>query len=70
MTRHYNRYYRSVLWTETETGCTSHAKDENVRRELLRYVGLGMTIQRACSQQPVELCGGEIFSGKRRYLRS
>ncbi|GAA6714327.1 hypothetical protein OkiPb00172_05990 [Escherichia coli] len=37
-------------------------KDENVRRELLRYVGLGMTIQRACSQQPVELCGGEIFS--------
>ncbi|ECQ8978371.1 hypothetical protein ACDT65_000876 [Salmonella enterica subsp. enterica] len=37
-------------------------KDENVRRELLRYVGLGMAIQRACSQQSVELCAGELFS--------
>jgi hypothetical protein len=37
-------------------------KDENVRRELLRYVGLGMAIQRACSQQSVELCTGELFS--------
>lgn len=37
-------------------------KDENARRELLRYVGLGMAIQRACSQQSVEVCADELFS--------
>ncbi len=37
-------------------------KDEKVRRELLSYVGSGMVIQRACSQQSVELCAGELFS--------
>lgn len=37
-------------------------KDEIVRRELLRYVGLGMAIQQACSQQSVELCAGELFT--------
>lgn len=44
-------------------------KDEIVRRELLRYVGLGMAIQQACSQQSVEHCAGELFTGKRLYLR-
>lgn len=37
-------------------------KNEKVRRELLNYVGSGMVIQRACSQQSLELCAGEIFS--------
>ncbi len=37
-------------------------KDEKVRRELLNYVGLGMVIQRACSQHSLELCAGELFS--------
>ncbi|WP_249686965.1 hypothetical protein [Pectobacterium polaris] len=37
-------------------------KDEKVRRELLSYVDSGMVIQRVCSQQPVELCAGELFS--------
>ena len=37
-------------------------KDKNARRELLRYVGLGMAIQRACSQQSVEVCADELFS--------
>ena len=37
-------------------------KDEKARRELLRYVGLGMAIQRACSQQSVEVCADELFS--------
>lgn len=36
-------------------------KDEKVRRELLRYVGSGMVIQRVCSQQSVEVCAGELF---------
>lgn len=37
-------------------------KNEKVRRELLNYVGSGMVIQRACSQQSLNLCAGELFS--------
>lgn len=37
-------------------------KNEKVRRELMSYVGSGMVIQRACSQQSVELCAGQLFS--------
>lgn len=37
-------------------------KNVKVRRELLNYVGAGMVIQRACSQQSLELCASKLFS--------
>lgn len=36
--------------------------NEKVRRELLSYVGSGMVVQRACSQESAELCAGQLFS--------
>lgn len=36
--------------------------NEKVRRELLSYIGSGMAIQRACSQESTELCAGALFS--------
>ncbi|MFM0375004.1 hypothetical protein [Paraburkholderia aspalathi] len=36
--------------------------NEKARRELLSYVGSGMVVQRACSQESSELCAGELFS--------
>ncbi|WP_200908678.1 hypothetical protein [Caballeronia mineralivorans] len=36
--------------------------NEKARRALLNYIGSGMVVQRACSQESSELCAGELFA--------